>query len=96
MREITGSLVVEYDSATFRDAILADTPMSLILNFTGGALSAGTEQLQVVLPEIKLDGKLPAANGGDEILLEIDFTVLDNLSAAQPMWVVCRTADAAL
>lgn len=96
MREIKGSLTVEYDSTTFRDAVLADTPMSLVLTFTGGALSTGVETLQVVLSEIKLDGKLPASNGGDEVTVDLEFTVLDNLTAAQPMWVVARTSDTAL
>ena len=96
LREITGSLTVEYDSATFRDAVLADTPMSLVLTFTAGALGVGNETLQVVLSEIKLDGKLPASNGGKEITVELGFTALDNLTAAQPMWIVTRTADTAL
>ena len=96
LREISGSLTVEYDSATFRDAVLNDTPMSLVLTFTGGALSVGNETLQVALPEIKFDGKLPTANGGEEILVEMEFMALDNLSAASPIWVVARTADAAL
>ncbi|MFQ6170367.1 phage tail tube protein [Oryzobacter sp. R7] len=95
-REITGSLEAEYDSATFRDAVLNETPMCLILNYTGGALSTGTEQLQIVLPEIKLDGKLPNANGGQLITQSLEFTALDNLTAAQPIWVVVRTADTAL
>lgn len=96
LREITGSLTVEYDSGTFRDAVLNDTPMSLIVQFTGGALSAGNETLQVVLPELKFDGKLPAANGGEEVTIDLEFTVLDNLTAAQPIWVVARTSDSAL
>ena len=96
LREITGTLEVEYDSATFRDAVLNETPMSLVVTYTGGSLSAGTETLQVVLPEIKLDGKLPTSNGGELITVGMEFTVLDNLTAAQPLWVVTRTADTAL
>lgn len=96
MPEITGTLEVEYDSATFRDAVLAETPMSLVLTYTGGALSAGTETLQVVVSEMKLDGKLPTSNGGELITVGLEFTVLDNLTAAQPLWIVARTADAAL
>lgn len=95
-RVITGSLVVEYDSATFRDAVLNETPMLLLVQYTGAALSTGNETLQIVVPEIKLDGKLPSANGGDLITVEIDFVGLDNLTAAKPLWVVARTADTAL
>lgn len=96
LREITGTLEVEYDSATFRDAVLADTAMSLVLTYTGGALSTGTETLQLALPELKLDGKLPTSNAGELITVSLEFTVLDNLTAAQPIWVVARTSDAAL
>lgn len=96
LREITGSLEVEYDSSTWRDAFLADTPLSLVLTYSAGALSSGNETLQVVLPEIKFDGDLPQANGTDLITVSMPFTVLDNLTAAQPIWVVTRTADTAL
>ncbi|MBT9255375.1 hypothetical protein KMZ30_07290 [Phycicoccus sp. KQZ13P-1] len=96
MREITGSLTVEYDSTAFRDAVLNETPMSLVLTYTGGALGTGNETLQVVIPEAKFDGKLPAANGGELITVDMGFTGLDNLVAAQPLWVVARTADNAL
>lgn len=96
LREITGTLEVEYDSTTFRDAVLAETPMSLLVTFTAGALGVGNETLQVVLSEIKLDGKLPTSNGGELITVGLEFTCLDNLTAAQPLWVVARTADTAL
>lgn len=97
LREITGSAEVEYDSALFRDAVLADSAMSLVLTFTGtGALSTGFETLQIVLPEVKFDGKLPASNAGELITISTEFTVLDNLTAAQPIWVILRTSDAAI
>lgn len=93
---ITGKLDIEYDSTTFRDALIADTPMALVLTWTAGALTTGLETLQVVLPEVKFDGELPKANGADLIVQGMGFTVLDNLTAAQPMWIVTRTADNAL
>lgn len=97
LTSITGKLDVEYDSTTFRDAVLNETPMSLILTWTtAGALSTGFETLQVVLPEIKFDGELPKFNGADLITPSMSFTALDNLTAAQPIWIVTRTADTAL
>lgn len=96
MREITGTITVEYDSTTFRDAVLNETPMCLLLEYTGAALDAGDETLQVVIPEIKLNGKLPASNGGDPITVDLEFMGLDNLTASEPIWVVARTADTAL
>ena len=96
LRGITGKLDIEYDSTTFRDAMMADTPMSLILTYTAGSLSTGLETLQIVLPEIKFDSQLPMTNGVDLIVQSMAFTGLDNLVAASPIWVVCRTADIAL
>lgn len=96
LREIAGSMDVEYSSTTFRDAVLNETPMSVVLSFTAGALSTGLETLQVVLPEVKFDNQLPQVNGTDLVVQSMNFSVLDNLTAAQPIWVVTRTADAAL
>lgn len=93
---ITGKLDVEYDSTVFRDAVLNETPMSLVLTYTAGSLSAGLETLQIVIPEVKFDGELPKTNGTDLIIQAMTFTGLDNLTAAQPMWIVTRTADIAL
>ncbi|MGZ4559480.1 MAG: phage tail tube protein, partial [Mycobacteriaceae bacterium] len=92
----TGTMDIEYDSTVFRDAVLSDSPMSLILNFTAGALSTGVETLQVVVPEIKFDSQIPQTNGTDLIVQSMAFAALDNLTAAQPLWVVTRTSDASL
>lgn len=97
LRDISGKLDIEYDSTTFRDAMIADTPISLVLTYTTGtALSVGNETLQIILPEIKFDSELPKTNGTDLIVQSMAFTVLDNLTAAQPIWIVTRSSDAAL
>lgn len=96
LREIKGKFVAEYDQTTLRDAYLADTPMPLVITFTGAALSTGNETFQIVLPEIKLDGDVPGENDGDLVTIEHSFTVLDNLTAAQPIWALARTSDSAL
>ena len=93
---ITGKIDVEYDSSTFRDAVIADSPMNLILTWTAGALGVGLETLQIVIPEIKFDSEIAKTNGTDLIIQSMAFDGLDNLTATQPIWVVCRTADAAL
>ncbi len=97
LRGITGKMTVEYTDQTLVNAYMADTPLALTLTFTSSeTLSTGTAQLQIVLPEIKLNGELPKANGTDLITLGVDFDVLDNLTAAQPIWVLLRTADTTL
>lgn len=92
----TGSITVEYDSTTFRDAMLADTDMVLLFQYTAGSLSTGVETLQVVLPAVRLNGPLVQVGDGGLITTQYDFSVLDNSVAAQPIWCILRTADAAL
>ena len=94
-REIKGRLTIEYDGIVLRDAFLNDTDVSIVLTMTAGALSASTETFQIVLPCVRLEGDIPEANS-DLITVDVDFTVLDNLTAAQPIWIVQRTADTAL
>lgn len=97
LRQISGSLVIEYDSTTFRDAVLNDTAMSLVLTWvTTNSLSSGFETLQVVIPAIKFDTELAKTNGSDLVIQNMSFQGLDNQTAAQPFWVVTRTADSAL
>lgn len=93
VREFSGELTIEYDSTTYRDLVLNDGAMTLLVQYTGAALSTGVETLQVALSEIKLEGELPRPNDGELILQSIKFTGLDNQVAAQPIWVVMRTAD---
>ncbi len=98
VRTIGGTLTVEYTDSTLAQAIINETPMSLVLTWKT-ATSIGTglfETLQVVVPEIKLDGDLPQSNAGQLITHPVKFAGLDNLTATQPIWVVCQTADAAL
>lgn len=97
LRDIGGKMTVEYTDQTLVTAYMADTPLTLTLTFTTTeTLSTGFSQMQIVLPEIKLNGEVPKANGTDLISLSVDFDVLDNLTATQPIWLVLRTADAAL
>lgn len=95
LRTISGKFDAEYDVTTYRDAILNETPFNLVLTYTAGSLGVGTETLQIVLPEVKFDTQLPFTNGTDLITEPMTFQALDNLSAAQPIWVVTRTADTA-
>lgn len=97
LRKLSGKLVIEYTDNTVRDAFIADTELALSLTFTSTeAITGGTAIAQVVLAGIKLNGDIPQANGTDLVTLDVGFDVLDNLTAAQPIWIVMRTADAAL
>lgn len=90
LRTIGISATVEYSGAAFRDAIINETELPMLATFTNGA-----DVLQVVVPAGKLDGELPAPSN-DRITHALNFVGLDNLTAAQPMWIATRTADAAL
>ena len=93
--KLSGKLDVEYSDTIFRDAFLADTDMSLVVTYTAGSLTTGLETLQVVIPDIRLDGELPKTSG-DLVKMSCNFTGFDNLTAAQPLWIVARTSDTAL
>ncbi|MBK9027825.1 MAG: hypothetical protein IPN98_08260 [Propionivibrio sp.] len=90
IREISGSMVAEYADTAFRDAIVNDTSMTLVKTFTSGA-----DVLQVVIPDVRFDGDIVKAST-DLAMQDIKWTGLDGLTAAQPIWIVCRTADTAL
>lgn len=94
LREISGKFTSEYAANGYRDDFIADTERAIVVTLTSSeALSTGTATLQVVLPAVKLDSGIPVSNNGDFIVVEHSFTVLDNLVAAQPLYVVLRTAD---
>jgi hypothetical protein len=99
IRTGTGSLTVEYDSNTLRDAYLAGTSLGLILTFqnTTTAISgANYPTFQITIPVMKLDGEIPKVNGGDVVTQTIPFRVLDGRSATHPIYVAIVTAETAI
>lgn len=95
-RKIKGKMTVEVTDTTLRDAVIADTPLAVVLTFTSTeTLSSGVAQMQVVLSEVKFSGNMPTAKT-DVATMSLDFDVLDNLTAAQPIYIIHRTADTAL
>lgn len=99
MGSVSGSMTVEYDSTTLRDAYLNQTDLALVLTFTHTTeIGTGTPVpcvLQVVVPVIRLEGEIPKAGNGSAITQKVDFTGLDGLaSATSPLYVVYRSTDA--
>jgi len=98
MREFGGSLTAEFDSATLRDYYLNQSDLHMIATWTsdqdlvGGSTYAA---LQVAIPSLRLEGKVPSSNAGDVIEQEIDFTAGRNTSLST-MYVVSVTADTAI
>ncbi|PRB69517.1 phage tail tube protein [Arthrobacter sp. MYb213] len=94
--EATGSMVAEYDSNMLRDAFLNQEALQIVLTFEAGAeISTGVRStLQIFLSSVKLDGQLPASNGGEPITQSVDFTSLDGLLAGvEPIYAVYRSTD---
>lgn len=82
LRTISGSFVIEWDTEAQYEAFTADTPTSLLLEFKG--LGIGTtptvnfQDLQILIPSIKLDGESPKVGGPAVITQSVNFTGLDD------------------
>jgi len=100
MRKGTLKLGVEYDATTgttLRDAMINQTAFPVVLTLTGGALSSGNETLQICLPAVMIDlGAFPDPKDDKVVVTEVQCSVLDNLTAAQALYIAVRTADTAL
>lgn len=94
----TGSVTAEYDSNILRDAYLAQTDLALVLTFASNvAISAGVfPTIQITIPNVRLDGELPMVAGGDVVTQSVGFTILDNRTAAHPIYVAIVTPETAI
>lgn len=98
-RKVEGSLTVEYDSNTLRDAWLAGTDLGLVMTFTDASVAiAGSNYptFQITIPVIKLNGELPKVNGGDVVRQTVPFEGSDGRSATHPFYVAIVTAETAI
>ena len=95
--DLKGKFTAEYSTTAFRDAYLADSPLALVITYVSTTVVGSTfTTLQVVIPEVKLDSSVPQVNGYDLITTDFNFTILDNLSAQAPIYVVMFTSDTSL
>jgi len=97
-RSLTGSMTVEYDSNTLRDAWLAQTDLAIVLTFktTTAIVGANFPALQVTIPVVRLEGEIPATSGGGVVTQSISFTALDGRAATHPVYVAIVTAETAI
>ena len=94
--EITGKLTAEFDAVTLRDLYMNNTAVPITLTFTTPTLlqTGVFNTLQIVLPNVKLDGELPKAVTDGVVKQNIGFTVLDGgVSGVSPVYVVMRNTD---
>nr|QOL00387.1 hypothetical protein [uncultured organism] len=94
----TGKVTAEFDSTILRDAYFNQTDLAMVMTFQAqNVISASVyPTIQVVIPEIRLEGEMPKANKGDVITQSIGYTVLDAQVAASPIYIVQVTPDSAV
>lgn len=94
---VTGSMTAEFDATTLADAYLNNTSLALVLTFTGTTVigtGSDTPVLQVVLPDVRLDGEVPKTGGGGVVTQSINFRAMDN-TVNSPITVVYVSNDTA-
>jgi hypothetical protein len=91
---ISGTLTSDYvNKAYFADAFYSDTPLSIILTFSAGALGATVPACQAVLNNVFLNGDSPAAGSKEVINTSFPFVALWDLTN-EPLTMILQTTDA--
>jgi len=99
MADVSGSLDIELQGTTMRDALLNQTALSLLLNFTHPSTigTSSNPMLQVYIPTIMFNDSLPQDNGGKPIVTSMNFEALDSLVAAtSPIYISYLSTDTAV
>lgn len=95
-RAITGSFTAEFlSSEALYDAYAADTTTSLELTFVGpigGTSGANTEKLDILIPNIKLEGESPKVGGPAVVTQQINFTGYDD-ETTTPIQITYQSED---
>jgi hypothetical protein len=86
-RKIGGSFDLEFQSSeAMYDAYAADTTTSLELKFVGpviGSSGSNTMLLDIVIPNVKLDGDTPAVGGPAVVTQSVPYVGLDDQATTQ-------------
>lgn len=91
---VTGTIGIEYTDQVYRDAYLADTDLTLVLNFEAATLATGKETIQINIANFRLDGELPKPNA-EVTTASCNFTALEN-DTNPLLQIVQRTLDTTL
>lgn len=94
--EISGKFTAEFDAVTYRDLFISNTAVPLTLTFVSPTLlqTGVYNTLQIVCPNIKLDGDIPNATTQGVVTLDVPFTVLDGGAAGvSPLSIILRNLD---
>lgn len=94
-----GSFTAEFWDASFWGYYTAGTPLSAVLNYVGSATgdAAYTNQLQVVVPALKLTGETPQIKSGSIVTQKVPFSILqDIVNGYNSVYVALRNKVATL
>lgn len=94
-RSMTGTFTAEWQSSmAWYNAYANDVPTSLELTFVGQTVGASNYLLDVIIPNIHLDGESPKAPGPAVVTQSVGFTGLDD-EATCPIQVIYQSEDTA-
>lgn len=92
-RALGGSLTVEWlSSEALYNAYSVDTTTSLQLTFTGPSVSTSNYLLDIIIPNIKLDGESPKVAGPQVVTQAVPFTGYDDETTV-PIQVTYQSED---
>jgi hypothetical protein len=95
-RAMTGSFTVEWLSAeAMYNAFAQDTTTSLELTFVGPTVSTSNYLLDIIIPNIKLDGESPKVGGPGVVTQAVPFTGLDDETTV-PIQITYQSEDTAI
>jgi len=97
-RGLTGTFSAEYDTTALQAAFLAQSDLSLVLQFQHNSIISGAIKptFEITIPLLRLDGELPkASTPGDVVTQSIDWEGLEG-PATHPFYVAFITAETAI
>lgn len=95
-RKITGTFTAEWlSSEALYNAFAADTTTSLELQFVGDSVSTSSYVLDIIIPNIKLDGESPKVPGPAVITQSLSFSGLDD-ETTTPIQITYQSEDTAI
>jgi hypothetical protein len=94
-RMLTGQFTAEWQSSmAWYNAFAGDVPTSMELTFVGPTVGASNYLLDVIIPNIRLDGESPKAGGPAVLTQAVGFTGLDDETTC-PIQVIYQSEDTA-
>lgn len=90
---------IEYNDASVRDLLVSQAASTLLLELTTTeALSTGFATMQLAFSDMRLNSPeaFPVPTNGEPVTCDVEWEVMDNTVATQPVYMALRTADNAL